>query len=186
MTIRLPSVFVNKLIDTDSLNTTTHDKFSSWIRRASKLNSLPRNSWRRGDGREKLVQRSTHPLVKCLCLPQSYRSVVDDHPKGYPQLAALLNSDENFLMCRRFGFLHSRVLLYRQDELYQLEKRLLALDEADNEESPLMLQSRQADNEQDDQQMRKLLIGKIDEKLKEYGTHLPNANLKTCLMNRFR
>ena len=72
-------------------------------------------------------------------------------------------------MCRRFGFLHSRVLLYRQDELYQLEKKLLALDEADAEESPLVLRSRQVDNEQDEQQMRKKLIEKIDGKLKEYG-----------------
>lgn len=73
-------------------------------------------------------------------------------------------------MCRRFGFLHSRVLLYRQDELYQLERRLLALDEADAKETPLVLKSRQADNEQDEQQVRKMLIGKIDEKLKDYGT----------------
>ncbi len=84
-------------------------------------------------------------------------------------------------MCRRFGFLHSRVLLYRQDELYQLEKRLLALDEADAEECPMVLKSRQADNEQDEEQMRKILIGKIDEKLKEYGKAIPKVTLENLL-----
>lgn len=118
------------------------------------------------------------PLLKLLHPSQSYRSAVDDHPEGYPQLAALLNCDENFLMCRRFGFLHSRVLLYRQDELYQLERRLLALDEADAKETPLVLKSRRADNEQDEQQVRKMLIGKIDEKLKDYGTTELKANWK--------
>jgi hypothetical protein len=40
-------------------------------------------------------------------------AVVDDHPNGYPRFAAFMNSDENFLMCRKYGFLHNRVLLYR-------------------------------------------------------------------------
>ena len=89
-------------------------------------------------------------------------------------------------MCRRFGFLHSRVLLYRQDELHQLEKRLLALDEADAEESPLVLQSRQHDNEQDEDQMRKKLIDRIDVKLKEYGEMNSMINVKNLLVNLSR
>lgn len=99
--------------------------------------------------------------------------LVDDHPKGYPQLAAFIDSDSNFLMCRRFGFLHSRVLLYRQDELTDLENKLIDMDGLDKDELPLALTSRKIDDGRDDieeQYTRKTLINTIDQKLKEYGT----------------
>ena len=73
-------------------------------------------------------------------------------------------------MCRSYGFLHNRVLLYRQDELSQLEKQLIAMDEEDRETCPLRLQSRKTDESMDD--TRKNLIHKIDEKLGEYGKYL--------------
>lgn len=99
------------------------------------------------------------------------KAVVEDHPKGYPQLAAFANSDDNFLMCRRFGFLHNRVLLYRQDELSELEKDLIRIDKCDEEENPVVLTSRSRDDEDDDPQFsRKVLINKIDAKLKDYGS----------------
>ena len=98
-------------------------------------------------------------------------STVDDHPKGYPQLAAFVNSDENFLIARKYGYLRSRVLLYRQDELSVLEKDLIALDADDEENRPLALQSRKHDEQTDKDPVysRKVLIQKIDDKLKEYG-----------------
>lgn len=104
--------------------------------------------------------------------------LVDDHPIGYPQLAAFVDSDENFLMCRRFGFLHSRVLLYRQDELSYLEKNLIDMDELDKQELPLALKSRKTDEQRDDieeQYTRKHLINTIDQKLKEYGIFSPSS-----------
>lgn len=96
---------------------------------------------------------------------------VDDHPKGYPQLAAFVNSDDNFLIARKYGYLRSRVLLYRQDELSVLEKDLIALDTDDDENRPLALQSRKHDEQTDKDPVysRKVLIQKIDDKLKEYG-----------------
>ncbi|MCJ1267159.1 hypothetical protein MMC22_007044 [Lobaria immixta] len=97
--------------------------------------------------------------------------LVDDHPNGYPQLAAFMDSDSNFLMCRRFGFLHSRVLLYRQDELTDLENKLIDMDGLDKDELPLALRSRKIDDERNDieeQYTRKTLINTIDQKLKEY------------------
>lgn len=100
--------------------------------------------------------------------------LVDDHPIGYPQLAAFTDSDENFLMCRRFGFLHSRVLHYRQDELSYLENKLIDMDDLDKNELPTALKSRKTDEQRDDieeeQYTRKYLINTIDQKLKEYGT----------------
>lgn len=96
---------------------------------------------------------------------------VDDHPRGYPQLSAFVNSDENFLIARKYGFLRSRVLLYRQDELSVLEKDLIALDDDDDEKRPIALQSRKFDEQTDKDPVysRKVLIKKIDDKLKEYG-----------------
>ncbi|KAI4200003.1 MAG: hypothetical protein LQ346_002476 [Caloplaca aetnensis] len=94
---------------------------------------------------------------------------VDDHPRGYPNLAAFMISSDNFLMCRGFAFLHSRVLLHRQDELAEMEKTLLAMDEEDIEfGEELALQSRRRDDLRPEQPSRKSLIDKIDTKLKDY------------------
>lgn len=95
---------------------------------------------------------------------------IDDHPMGYPRLAAFVNSDENFLLCRRYGLLHARVMLYRQDELRYLEKELLELDQEDAEVDPRSLKNRQRDDARDGQRRRNL-IQRIDDKLKEYGKH---------------
>ena len=97
---------------------------------------------------------------------------VDDHPEGYPQLAAFINSDENFTIARKYGYLRTRVLLYRQDELSVLEKKLIALDDDDKENGrQLALRSRKNDEETDKDPVysRKALMQRIDDKLKEYG-----------------
>jgi hypothetical protein len=95
---------------------------------------------------------------------------------------------QKFMMCRRFGFLHTRVLLYRlgppnhiqlealliskvirQDEIRELEDQLIRLDSEDKDENPLWLQSRKLDDAREGGD-RRALIKEIDEKLKEYGT----------------
>ena len=83
-----------------------------------------------------------------------------------------MNSSDNFLMCRRFAFLHSRVLLHRQDELAEMEKQLLAMDDEDCELDELALQSRRRDDQRTEEPSRKSLIDKIDGKLKDYGTSI--------------
>jgi hypothetical protein len=69
------------------------------------------------------------------------------------------------MMCRRFGVLHARVLLYRQDELADLERRLAQIDHEDslNEEGRQFLSSREMDEEH-----RQDLVDEIDRKLKAY------------------
>lgn len=96
---------------------------------------------------------------------------VDAHPRGYPQLAAFVNSDENFLITRKYGYLRSRLLLYRQDELSVLEKDLIALDDDDEKNRAIALQSRKLDEQTDKDPVfsRKVLMKKIDDKLGEYG-----------------
>ncbi len=83
-----------------------------------------------------------------------------------------MNSSENFAMCRRFAFLHTRVLLHRQDELAEMEKTLIAMDDEDQGLDPRSLESRRRDDDRLEQPSRKSLMGKIDDKLKDYGTSI--------------
>lgn len=57
-----------------------------------------------------------------------HMSTVNDHPKGYPSIAAFLDSDDGFSIYRRFGYLQSRILLHRQGELSVLEEELQAIE----------------------------------------------------------
>ncbi|KAL8895641.1 MAG: hypothetical protein Q9192_003525 [Flavoplaca navasiana] len=109
-----------------------------------------------GPGAKKMAGKNTSPAT------------VDDHPKGYPKLAAFMNSSDNFLMSRRFSFLHSRVLLHRQDELAEMEKALIAMDDEDQELDQLSLESRRRDDQRPEEPSRKSLMTKIDNKLKDY------------------
>lgn len=71
---------------------------------------------------------------------------------GYPKLAAYLDSDDQFSVYWRFGYLHSRLLLHKQDELRGLEDRLQILDNLDlngDEDSRLCLKSRDEDDQRD-------------------------------------
>src|SRR5215469_11608832 len=46
--------------------------------------------------------------------PTTAKHSVYSCPEGYPRLAAFLDSDENFMVYRRFGYLQSRLLLEKQ------------------------------------------------------------------------
>ena len=91
---------------------------------------------------------------------------MDELPRGYPQLAGFVNIDTNTHLYRRFGYLRNRVLLYAQDELVCLERKLAALDEDDDQKEPYRLASRSWDEEDDPR--RKILMDQIKAKLKEY------------------
>ncbi|PQE07213.1 Peptidase C14 caspase domain protein [Rutstroemia sp. NJR-2017a BVV2] len=58
---------------------------------------------------------------------------VHDFPEGLPRLAALMNSNDSFALCRRFGRLSDRLLLHLQVKLTDLEKELDEIDKADEE-----------------------------------------------------
>ena len=47
-----------------------------------------------------------------------------DFDDGYPNLATFTNSDEDFAIYRRFGYLQARLLLDKQDQLRLLEEQL--------------------------------------------------------------
>lgn len=87
-------------------------------------------------------------------------------------------------MCRRFGWLNSRVLLYRQDELAKLEETLIDMDDEDiTYKGGLTLKSRKEDDDREDieeQYSRSTLINQIDTKLKEYREFSPLYHRHFC------
>lgn len=87
-------------------------------------------------------------------------------------LAAFVNLDPAFMMCRSFSHLHTRVLLYKQDELSELETKLLRLDQG--EEDPKHLSSRRRGDENAD---RFELMKEISTKVEEYGISINQARL---------
>ncbi|KAF7921887.1 uncharacterized protein EAE97_011178 [Botrytis byssoidea] len=104
---------------------------------------------------------------------QSIISVVDLHAEGYPQLAAAINSDERFMFYRRFGFLQTRLLLNKQDELRALEARLDHKDRYYGKYEPAMLYSQERFNITDDDNRN--LLAEIEKKFNEYGQLLTHA-----------
>jgi hypothetical protein len=96
--------------------------------------------------------------------------IVEECPEGYPRLAALLDSDENFMLYRRFGFLQARILLNKQDQLRELEKDLDRLDKLDSKKDPSVLKSREKDDAVNSR--RKKILSEAEDKFKEYGLSL--------------
>jgi hypothetical protein len=72
-------------------------------------------------------------------------------------------------MYRRFGMLHQRVLLQRQDEICELEDNLKSMDLADYQLDAELLMSREKDEVIRGSHERRNLIEKIHTKLKDYG-----------------
>ncbi|KAL2055848.1 hypothetical protein ABVK25_004092 [Lepraria finkii] len=56
---------------------------------------------------------------------------LEDFPRGFPKLACFLDSDDAFMVYRRFGSVFSRLLLNKQDEIRTLEAELEAMDKTD-------------------------------------------------------
>ena len=78
------------------------------------------------------------------------------------------------MIYRRFGFLHARLLLYKQDELKELENELREMDKRDerDEKGSKCLQSRRKDDLRKDRascESRKDLLQRIEKKAYEYG-----------------
>ena len=105
---------------------------------------------------------------------------VEDYPMGYPRVACYLDSDDAFMMYRRFGLLHSRLLLDKQDELREMEETLHALDKRDSkdEQGQKCLKSRDEDESRDPPKKgptRKKLLKDIKTAVLEYGQISPRA-----------
>jgi hypothetical protein len=97
----------------------------------------------------------------------SSHHLVESCPRGYPALAAFLDSDECFSVYRRFGFLQSRLLLDKQDKLRQLEDALDRLDKREQNADP----TRPMTNDLTEEEItpRKKLLAAIEKQYCSYG-----------------
>ncbi|KAJ9605802.1 hypothetical protein H2200_009651 [Cladophialophora chaetospira] len=93
-------------------------------------------------------------------------------PRGYPKLAAFIDADPCFRIFRRFGFLRTRLMLYHQDILAEVEAELDALDRSslDTERTKNWLGSRR-----DDEGPRKQLFEKLEKQLEVYDNLLKSS-----------
>lgn len=119
--------------------------------------------------------RRTAPLTICVS------SLVDGKERSYRSLATFLDSDENFMLYRRFGYLHSRMLLRLQDKLRKLESQLDDYDDEDagEEGNPRLLMSRDSDEAADSKldpgiKTRTQILDEIEQVLEKYGKYLCN------------
>lgn len=92
---------------------------------------------------------------------------MDSCPRGYPNLAAFLDSDECFSVYRRFGFLQSRLLLEKQSKLRELEG---ALDKLDRREAKAdFKRPMTTDLPQTEVEPRRKLLAAIEAEFRSYG-----------------
>lgn len=78
------------------------------------------------------------------------------------------------MIYRRFGYIHSRLLLNKQDELRELEASLKDMDliDAKSDEGKLYLQSRELDEDREKipgLESRRELLERIERKTLQYG-----------------
>jgi len=90
-------------------------------------------------------------------------------PNGYPRLAAFLDSDEGFMIYRRFGFVQSRLLLEKQDTLRELERQLEDYDRScavDSRKAPYLITR---DRRPEDREAYEKLMQSLEKAFSEYG-----------------
>jgi hypothetical protein len=98
---------------------------------------------------------------------------LNDYPKGYPNVAAFLDSDESFTVYRRFGYLQSRILLDKQEDLRRAEKKLARMEKKMTKENENRMCSR--DVRGTDAQKHKELLNDIEKKFRSYSSILTAA-----------
>ncbi|KAL8840065.1 MAG: hypothetical protein Q9176_004087 [Flavoplaca citrina] len=113
---------------------------------------------------------------------------LEDFPKGFPRVSCFLDSDESFMLFKRFGIVFARLLLNKQDEIRQMEDELQGMDKMDfvGDKHEYLL-SRDEDVKREPStipgcwsQTRPQLLEKLEKKIMEYSDLLLKANqLKT-------
>ncbi|KAL9110402.1 MAG: hypothetical protein Q9227_005133 [Pyrenula ochraceoflavens] len=99
---------------------------------------------------------------------------VDLAPDGYPKLATFLDSEDQFSTYRRFGYLSSRLILEKQDDLRQLEQELERADKRQVKLCAEELKTRRCIEGQAPTEQH-FILKKIEDKFHEYCTILRNT-----------
>lgn len=106
---------------------------------------------------------------------------MDGFNQGYGKVAGIEDLDPDFLIYRKFGWLHNYALLHLQDELAELQAELERLDEWEFKDGDLTrLVSRRLDYGRP-KAPRRELMRKIHAKLAEYG--MLNLNTLRMIIN---
>lgn len=92
-----------------------------------------------------------------------------DSPTGYPSVATFLDSDENFGVYRRFGFVQARLLLEKQDDMRKLELKLDRYDRRLARDAQTRDILRTRDLKPDALAARKDIMEKLEKCFNEYG-----------------
>jgi hypothetical protein len=93
----------------------------------------------------------------------------ENYPVGWPQLAAFLNSADNYAIFRRFGTAHCRVLLHLMAEITSIEKKLDDLDISDAKDPNMVYRLRRNEWYEGWDTAQRDLLEKLRTKLSEYG-----------------
>ncbi|KAI4279433.1 MAG: hypothetical protein LQ337_000244 [Flavoplaca oasis] len=148
--------FYPEVVDVESVSTVPSEERRTF---ADRLRNLVKRHTRDDD--QDSIDCEVDQLVNSL----------DHYIVGYPKVAAFVNADPSFLIYRKFGWLHNRILLYLQDEIVALEYKLNKLDQGTfTDDKEVKLKSRRADFLNPGP--RRDTVKQIAEKLKEYDEHL--------------
>ncbi|KAL8717668.1 MAG: hypothetical protein Q9225_005105 [Loekoesia sp. 1 TL-2023] len=130
------------------------------------------------------TQTESSTLVSAQIVGASESIPVENYPKGFPRLACFLDSDDAFMVYKRFGIVFSRLLLNKQSEIRQMQADLEAMDRTDELKGEIRyLLSREEDIERDPQTIsykwmgtRPQLMQSLEKKILEYSELLLKAN----------
>ena len=116
--------------------------------------------------------------------------LVHDFPLGTPRVSCFLDSDEAFMIYRRFGCLYSRLLLHKQDEMRRLEESLMMIDQNDNYlagegKVSKFLYSPTLDEHRDElppqwSESRPHLLRRLEKTALEYGMSFGSSGMRKC------
>ena len=94
---------------------------------------------------------------------------MDDYKPGYGKVAAIADLDADFLVFRKFGWLHNYALLYLQDELVQQQGELERLDNWEHGRGDTTKLVSRRKNRSSNVSRRQELVAKLQAKLAQYG-----------------
>jgi len=92
-------------------------------------------------------KRSSNAWIEWCTQADLRKFTVDNYPRGYPQFAALINADLH-LQCSDVLNSSARSLLYKQDELVEMEAQLNELDATERRQVCLELRRRDSNDEE--------------------------------------
>ena len=92
--------------------------------------------------------------------------IVEKYREGYPRFSALMSMSRQSQIFRQFRTLRLRMLLYKQDEVVELEEQLAQIEDKDTDNNDLHRGNWRLDRNK----KRKSILKQLDKKLAVYGT----------------